>query len=212
MAVPGSDSLFESWLLRLASGDVAAAERLWQHFFSRLQEYAKVALSRLPPHAGDELDISASVFKSLCRMIERRVFPKVSDPEELWPLIAVIAARKVARVARRSRVGKPGRILREGDLVHRAVGADELVVLSQALSREPSPELTAAMIDSWATLASRLDLTERKIADLLRDGASIEEMSTETGVALRTVARKLAKIRRLARELLGREPDDLDDS
>ena len=135
-----------SWLGRLAAGDVSAAEQLWQHFFVRLHAYAETRLRNLPPGLGDPDDVAMSVFKSVCRMVEKRALPSVRDPEHLWPLLAVIAARKVARLVRRARPGRLGRQIRESDLGRFDVDAEDVVMLDRAIGREPSAEFVAAML------------------------------------------------------------------
>lgn len=203
----------DSWLVRLAAGDVAAAESLWQHFFTRLQAYAEVCLRKFPPGLGEADDIALSVFKSLCRMASRRAIPSVRDPEQLWPLLAVIAARKVKRLVRRSRIGKPGQEIRETDLAGLGVDRDEAMMLGQVIGREPSPELMAAMREEWTELMSRLDAKERSIAQLWLENTTVPAISAATDIPERTVARKLAKIRRLIREMGGDEPgSSIDDS
>ena len=196
----------DSWLLRLAEGDIKAAESLWQHFFTRLQTYAEVCLRRMPPGAGEAEDVTLSVFKSLCRMIGIRKIPSVRDPEQLWPLLAVIAARKVNRLVRRARAGRPGQVIRETDLTALGVDHNEALELGQVIGREPSPELIAAMREEWTELMKRLDAKEQSIALLWLENATVPAICDATGISERTVARKLAKIRRLIRELGGEDP------
>lgn len=131
----------ESWLERLAAGDMSAAESLWRHFFTRLQAYAAKRLRQLPPGSADADDIAASVFKGLCRMVDRDSVPAVTDAEHLWPLLATIAARKVAKQVRRVRPGQARQQIRESDLASLGVDPDDVLVLGRALGRKPSPEL-----------------------------------------------------------------------
>ena len=196
----------DSWLDRLAAGDIAAAESMWHHFFERLQAYAVVCLRRLPPGLSEADDITLSVFKSLCRMARERAIPSVRDPEQLWPLLAVIAARKVKRLVRRSRVGQEGQQIRETDLAALGIDDNEVSIISQAIGREPSPELVAAMNDEWTELSKRLDANEQVIAQHWLADETVSRIVELTGIAERTVARKLAKIRRLIRELGNEEP------
>jgi DNA-directed RNA polymerase specialized sigma24 family protein len=203
----------DSWLERLATGDVSAAEQLWQQFFGRLQAYAAARLRRLPPGLGDAEDVALSVFRSVCRMAEKQTIPSVRDPEHLWPLLATIAARKVARLVRKARPNQTGRQTCEIDLGAVGVDPDEVSILSNAIGREPSPELCGAIRDLWAELLGRLNTPhriERKeplIAELWLEGRTIREITQATGVPSRTVSRKLAMIRRLVQELGGELPE-----
>lgn len=200
-----------SWIDRLAAGDIRAAEELWQHFFLRLHRYAEVRLKQYPPGIGDADDVAMSVFKSVCRMIERRALPSVRDPEALWPYLAVIAARKVARLVRRARPGQAGRQIRETDLARLGVDADEVVILNKVMGREPSGEVIVALRDLWEALLGRLDAegetVARTIAVLWLQGKTVAEMAEAAEVSQRTTARKLVLIRRWIRELSGESPE-----
>ena len=134
-------------------------------------------------------------------MADLQKVPLVNDPEELWPLLAVIAARKVKRLLRRSRIGLPGQELRETDLASVDVDREEAVVLGNVIGREPSPELVAAMNEGWTELMSQLEPKEQSIAQLWLEANTVPAISEATGIPERTVARKLAKIRRLIREM-----------
>ena len=205
----------DSWLQRLAAGEMAAAESLWRQFFTRLQSYAAVCLRDGAARTADPDDIVLSVFRSLCRMIDRQAIPSLSDPEQLWPLLAVIAARKVKRLARKvkrlarkSRRGSPGEIILETDLRAFDVMEGEVSVLGNALGSEPSPELAAALRDELEALMSRIEPAERAIAQQWLEGRTVSDVSAAVNVPERTVARKLAKIRRLLRER-GERLDDI---
>lgn len=204
-----------SWLGRLAAGDMNAAEDLWRHFFTRLHAYAETRLLGLPPGLGEADDVAMSVFKSVCRMIQSRTLPSVRDPEHLWPFLAVIAARKVARLVRRARPNRQGRQIRESDLGPLDVADDEVPLLDKTIGREPSPELVAAMRDLWAELFHRLEagadaVQLRAIAELWLQGQTVPQIAAVVEMSERTIARKLQKIRRLARELGGEGPDEIE--
>jgi hypothetical protein len=202
----------DSWLGRLAAGEVSAAETLWQHFCTRLSRYAEVCLRKASPNLVEADDVTLSVFKSLCRMTGERKIPSVRDPEQLWPLLAVIAARKVQRLARRHRIGRAGKQIVESDLVALDVDPGEVPLLGQVLGREPPSELIATMREEWSELMRRLEGQEPEIARLWLEDATVEHIAEQTGVSRRTVARKLEKIRRIIRDM-GREfPDSASES
>lgn len=201
-----------SWLARLAAGDTNAAENLWQHFFARLHAYAETRLRGLPPGLGEADDVAMSVFKSICRMVQRRTLPSVRDPEYLWPFLAVIAARKVSRLVRRARPGRQGRQIRETDLGWLGFDEEEVPVLDKVIGREPSAEFVVAMRDLWAELLDRLDAGGpegeklRTIAELWLQGQTVAQMAAAADMPERTTARKLQMIRRLVRDLSGEPP------
>jgi DNA-directed RNA polymerase specialized sigma24 family protein len=69
--------------------------------------------------------------------------------------------------------------------------------------------LVAAMRDELTEVMKRLDATEQSITLLWLDGTTVSAISNVTGVPERTVARKLAKIRRILRDLGGEHSDVL---
>lgn len=210
MPISGTNMLeaeAENWLERLVAGDMSAAEQLWQHFFTRLQSYAASRVRQLPLGVADADDVAASVFRSLCCMVDRRTIPAVAEAEQLWPLLAVIAARKIAKVVRRARPGQQGQQFREADLSPLGVCLEDVQILGQAIGREPSPELAAVIGDVWESLYQRLNGVEKAIVAYRRDDRTMSEISQSTGLSERSISRKLVKIQRILRDL-GCEPTE----
>jgi DNA-directed RNA polymerase specialized sigma24 family protein len=178
------------WLNQLQEGDPAAAQRLWERYFARLVGLARQRLRQAPRQAADEEDVALSAFDSFCRAAEGGRFPRLQDRDDLWRLLVVITTRKASHLAR-----DQGRQRRGG-----AAGAprpsDELAVLEQALSREPSPELAAQVTEEYGRLLRRLGNAELEAVAVWRmEGYSVEEIAVQLGCAPRSVKRKLQLIR-----------------
>jgi DNA-directed RNA polymerase specialized sigma24 family protein len=178
----------------LQEGDPAAAQQLWQRYFLSLVEVARNRLRQAPPRGADAEDVALSAFDSFCRNAEQGRFPQLHDRDDLWRLLAFITARKAnqllrdeGRQKRGGQSGGPG-----------ANGPDPAHLLEQAVSREPSPELAAQMIEEYERLLGLLgDDQLRQVAVWRMEGHTIEEIAARVGCAPRSVKRKLQLIRDL---------------
>ena len=65
------DGSVTRWFGPLRAGDHEAAQRLWQHFASRLVGLARARLRAAPRRAADEEDAVLSAFDSFCRGAEQ---------------------------------------------------------------------------------------------------------------------------------------------
>jgi DNA-directed RNA polymerase specialized sigma24 family protein len=192
MAEEGSVS---RWLGPLQQGDPAAAEQLWQRYFLSLVQLARQRLRQARPRGADAEDVALSAFDSFCRNAEHGHFPELHDRHNLWRVLAVITARKAARLVR-----DEGRQKRGGAEAARREPAgandDEAALLEQTFSREPSPELAAQMTEECEQLLRLLgDEQLRQVALWRMEGHSVEEIAARAGCAPRSVKRKLQSIR-----------------
>src|SRR5271155_2281475 len=82
------------WLDGIKAGDGTDIQRLWDRYFRRL---VRLAGAKLPAHcrrAFDEEDVALSAFQSFCERAGRGQFPKRTDRDALWRLLATITVRK----------------------------------------------------------------------------------------------------------------------
>jgi DNA-directed RNA polymerase specialized sigma24 family protein len=178
------------WLNQLQEGDPDAAQRLWERYFARLVGLARQRLRQTPRQAADEEDVALSAFDSFCRAAEGGRFPQLQDRDDLWRLLVVITTRKASHLIR-----DEGR-QRRGGAAGPPRSFDDLAVLEQALSREPSPELAAQVTEEYARLLSRLgDADLEAVAVWRMEGYSVEEIAGKLGCAPRSIKRKLQLIR-----------------
>jgi DNA-directed RNA polymerase specialized sigma24 family protein len=178
------------WLNQLQEGDPDAAQRLWERYFARLVGLARQRLRQAPRQAADEEDVALSAFDSFCRAAEGGRFPRLQDRDDLWRLLVVITTRKASHLLR-----DEGR-QRRGGAAGPPKAYDDLAVLEQALSREPSPELAAQVTEEYGRLLRRLGDAELEAVAVWRmEGYSVEEIAVQLGCAPRSVKRKLQLIR-----------------
>jgi DNA-directed RNA polymerase specialized sigma24 family protein len=189
------------WIAGVKSGDLAAAQPLWERYFARMVDLARARLRasgrRGHDAAGDEEDAALSAFDSLCAGLARGQFPQLADRDDLWRLLVVITTRKVRAQARRRLRQKrgAGQVQAACDLDD--PGSDD-DVLARAVGSEPTPEFAAMVAEEYRRLLDRLgDDILRKVAILRMEGCTTDAIAGQLGCARRTVARQLALIRRI---------------
>lgn len=185
------------WIEQLAEADSDAAQALWRHFCSRLTAFARSRLKASTRRVYDEDDAALSAFRSLCRGIESQRFPQITDRDNLWALLVVIASRKITNRHRYD--GQQRRNAERtcsGPLALESANATGDVIGS-LLSREPTPEFAAEVADLSEHLLTILpDRDLRQIVLAKLEGHTNEEVAEMMGVTRRTVQRKLEVIRR----------------
>lgn len=182
----------------LAGGDPdEAARRLWDRYFDRLVQLARARLRDARRGPADEEDAALSAFDSLCRGVAGGRFPKLGGRDDLWKLLVTITTRKVAdqkeHEGRQKRGG--GRVLGEADMAGPGAGGGDLAGLA---GTAPGPEFLASMGEEVRRLFGLLpDESLRVVALLKLEGYSNEEVAASLDCALRSVERKMDRIRRI---------------
>ena len=179
----------------LKAGDRAAAQPLWDAYFHRLVALARSRLRGTPRGMADEEDVALSAFDSFIRGVEQGRFPKLEDRDDLWQLLVVLTQRKaVDRLVYEMRDKRDFRRLR-ADLDASASNGD---LLRELIGREPDPAFAAEVGEEYQRLLKMLPDDEcRRIAVSKMEGCTNEEVRERLGVALATVGRRLALIRKV---------------
>ncbi len=186
------------WLHGLKDGDGGNSALLWNRYFQRL---TRLAQSRLPSHcrrAFDEEDVAISAFQSFCDRAHRGEFPRLSDRDDLWRLLATLTVRKAAMAIRHQSRQKRGggRVLGESALSRRDRTVAAIPALTEILSTEPTPEDAARFAEALDHLLAKLDdPTLVEIALRRLEGLTSEEIAKQLGTSARTVDRKLRLVR-----------------
>jgi DNA-directed RNA polymerase specialized sigma24 family protein len=189
MTSPGS---ITHWIGQLKAGEPAAAQPLWEGYFQKMVQLARLKLQGLPRRAADEEDVALSAFHSFCRGAGAGRFPQLADRDSLWPLLMAITAHKAVDLVRRER-----RLKRGGPPPEAGAPATEVEV-EQVLGREPTPEFALQVAEECRRLLDRLgDEGLRAVALAKMEGYTNEEIAARLGCVPRTVERKLRMIRRL---------------
>lgn len=185
------------WIRQIRTGDSVAAERLWTEFSQRLLNLARRQLQDSPRRERDEEDIALSAFKSFYLRAREGKYSKLGDREDLWRLLVRITANKAMKQIERERRQKRGAGKVRGESAffvpddgNRAAGIDAVAGPS------PNPEFAAILVEEFQGLIKRLgDQTLREIAILKMEAYSNKEIAERIPCSLRTVERKLKRIR-----------------
>ncbi|OAI53206.1 hypothetical protein AYO44_16175 [Planctomycetaceae bacterium SCGC AG-212-F19] len=173
------------WIDQLKDGQDAVVQELLERYFQRLVGLARARLHGRPGLAAYDEDVALSAFKSLCLGAKAGNFPRLNDRDDLWRLLALLTVRKAIDLVRRRKREAP---LDQGEL-------------ERLLSEEPSPELAGELTDEYQRLLDRLgDPQLQTIALWKVEGFSNEEIAGRLGCAVRSVERKLQRIRALWQE------------
>jgi DNA-directed RNA polymerase specialized sigma24 family protein len=146
----------------------------------------------------DEEDAAQSAFHSVCAGIVAGRFPDLEGRDNLWHLLVVITARKVAHRLRHDR--------RERRDVHRnlcdsifSASSENLphAYAESVVSREPTPEFAAEFVETCEFLFQSLnDPALRQVVALRMEGYTDSEIAEPLRCSRRTVQRRLEVIRR----------------
>jgi DNA-directed RNA polymerase specialized sigma24 family protein len=182
-----------TWLAHLKAGDAAAAEPLWKRYFARLVELAQQHLARHVRGASDGEDVAAAAFASFCAGVQAGRFPHLADRNDLWRLLLTITLRRARSLARHETAGKR-------DRRRMASGADLFDLPDADLDRlagdGPDPALAAEVADQLRYLLDVLGGDDlRCVARDVLAGYTAVEISARLGCGLRTVERRLQRIR-----------------
>lgn len=184
----GSEAEITHWLNQLKDGDRDGVRELMEVYFQRLMGLASSRLKGRSSLAGYEEDVALSAFKSVCLGVQHGKFHKVDNRDDLWRLLVTLTVRKSIDLTRRASAKKE---LSDASEIH------------HVFSSEPSPALVSEVteeVNGW--MAHLQDDELRRIALLKVEGYTSQEIADKLGCVLRTVERKLQKIRRCWEGLL----------
>jgi DNA-directed RNA polymerase specialized sigma24 family protein len=201
----GQGGSITHWLGDLRGGDLAAAQPLWERYFSKLVVLARAKLvkQRQPRVEADEEDAALSAFNSFCAGVAQGKFPRLADREDLWKILMTITVRKAyAQIQRQKRLKRGGGRVVEEAVLRGARGAaafdpSSAAGLEMIAGAEPTPEFAAMVAEEYARLLDILDDDGLRLVAVSRmEGYSCDEIAEQLGCARRTVARRLDLIRK----------------
>jgi DNA-directed RNA polymerase specialized sigma24 family protein len=189
------ESSVSVWLGPLKEGDPQAAQELWNRYFEKLVRLARKKLQGAPKRVADEEDVALSAFHSFCEGAAQGKFPRLDDRDNLWRVMVIITARKATRLAERERRQKRGGGNLRGESVFRGDDDEVSAGIQQVVGSEPTPEFAAQFAEEHERLMALLETELRHIAQWKLEGYSNEEIAQMANCGLRTVQRKLNRIR-----------------
>lgn len=193
-----SNGSVTQWIEQLKGGDEAsAAQRLWERYYGQLVRLCDKKLGDHPRRVADEEDVALSAFSSFVQGAREGRFAQLSDRDNLWRLLVVIAARKVVdqwHHDHRQKRGE-GNVQGESALIDLELGIGGI---DQIVGREPTPEFAALIVEQCQQmLGSLTEPTLRRIAVWKMEGYTNKEIADSLDCVPRTVERKLRVIRKL---------------
>jgi RNA polymerase sigma factor (sigma-70 family) len=175
-------SLAITQLIRaMQDGRSSAVGPLLELYFGRMVQLARTRLQNVPGMAGYDEDVALRSFHSLCARVRDPARPvQLVGRDDLWRLLATRTISRAIDLIRRHRPAE-------------VPGAHDV---QRLLSREPTPEEAAEMADECRRLLDLLDEPQlRQIALWKVEGYTNEEIAGRLDCVLRTVERKVSRIR-----------------
>lgn len=193
-----SEGSITRWIEKLKTGDPAAAQALWEHYFQRLAGLAHKRLRGTPCRVTDGEDVALSVLDSVCRAAQCGRFPDLQDRHDLWRLLMRLTQRKAADHAKHEGREKRGGGKVRGESVFLGAGScdSDQFGIEQVLAREPTPEDLALLEEGFLQMLRILPTDEdRSIALWKVEGYTNQEIAEKSGRSLRSVERRLSIMR-----------------
>ncbi len=191
------DDIVAQWLKRIHGVDEEFAQAIWELYFQKLVKLARYKLGSLPRRDEDEEDAALSAMDSFLQGARDGRFPQLNDRDDLWRLLVAITVRKVTARRRRFFADKRGGGDVRGESAFHTVPNGSRGI-DQVLGTEPSDQLADQMMKTCDELLGKLRDPQLKTLALYKmESYTNEEIATLTGCSLRTVHRRLGKIRRL---------------
>ncbi len=187
-----------AWIHRLHGGDSAAAEALWHEYFDRLVRVARRKFDSSPRGAADEEDAALSAMHSFYRGMKDGRYRQLADRDELWRLLVTIVVHKIYRQRRHDHAQKRGGGHVRGESVFLPLHDSDQGAqgIEQVMGKEPTPEFAAMIRENCDQLL--LALSEeplRQVARYKLEGFTNEEIAEKLDCTVRSVERKLHRIR-----------------
>jgi RNA polymerase sigma-70 factor (ECF subfamily) len=177
---------------RWRDGDERAAAELVRLYTYRLLALAR---SRLPANLArraDPEDVVQSAFRSFFRIVATDAVA-VQPGDDLWQLLAAITLRKVHRQVARHWSAEKRSVGRENYWTD----AGSLFGMEpQLLSREPSPEEQAEVVDELQEAMREMNPLHRRMVELSLQGHPTGEVATATSRSDRMVRLILEQFRK----------------
>ena len=173
-----------------------AARLVWGRYFQELLALARSHLSARIRGREDEEDVLQSMYNSFC-LRQRRGDFDLANRDELWKLLVQITLRKARNTANRHLLAR--RDVRR-DASGNAAPADgfddQATLLNQLDIDEPTPAEAALLNEALELRFQALREPElRLIAQKKLEGYTNQEIAQELKCTVRTVERKLERIR-----------------
>lgn len=181
----------DSFVRSLREGDPGATKEIFDQYVDRLVAMARKRISLRLAGRIDAEDIVQSVFRTFFHRAKKGQF-QIHAEDDICKMLARITVHKTLRQVAHHQAGKrdAGRDAGSGD------DAQDIVV--NLLSREPSPDVAASLIDQMEHFLSQLKPEDRQILELRMQGYSTIEIAQQLDITDRKIRRLMERVRTLA--------------
>lgn len=172
------------------------AEDVWNDFFPRLADFARRKLRVVPRRDFDEEDVALSAINSFFEGYKDGRF-KIEERDDLWRLLATIAARKASKHQRKYFTQKRGSGNVRGDSVFQGPGDTRGIGgIEQVQDSNPMPELTEHIFATCEDLLSALNNDKLRTTAVMRmQGFSNAEISEHLNCSVARTKQRIAMIK-----------------
>ena len=185
-----ADAAFVDLMLRLRSGDDAAAAEVFNRFANRLIGLARSRLDHLLRAKVDPEDVMQSVYRSFFRRQAEGHYD-LANWDGLWGMLTLITLRKCGHNAKHFHAGRRD-VRREASNLPNNHGLESELAF---VAHDPTPSHAAQLAETVEQLMRGLDRREREIVALSLQGCDVAEISSQVGRTERTVQRVLKRLR-----------------
>jgi RNA polymerase sigma-70 factor (ECF subfamily) len=186
-SIQADDSL--QLMERYRQGDQDAARALFARYVGRLTSLASSRLSSKLSRRIDAEDVVQSAYRSFFVRAREGQY-ELLNSGDLWRLLAVITLNKLRRKVEHHTAGK-----RRIDQEQNEGGDGSTPLCHEAITREPSPAETLAVLEEVELLTRGLTDVQRRMVELRLQGYLVEEIAEEVARSERTVRRVLDKVK-----------------
>ena len=196
--MPSTES-FDGLINKLQAGDDDAAARVFNRFARRIVGLARQQLHAALRSKVDPEDVLQSVFRSFFNRQRAGRF-SIESWDSLWGILMVMTLRKCRRRIAYYRARRRDAQREKSWEEHPDADGDPAL-----FAREPTPSEAAMLIEIVGRLMAALPEEDRAVLTLHLQGCTIAEIKTQTGRAMRTIRRILARIRRQLQAIRDKE-------
>ncbi|MCG6156529.1 protein kinase domain-containing protein [Rubinisphaera margarita] len=183
--------LLDAW----KSGNEAAAGVLVRRYHIRLTALVQARLGKRLGRRLDAEDVVLSAWRSAFLGFDRGMIAVPPD-DDLWPFLATVTMRKLARQASRHSAGR--RDMRNESAFEPGRFVEDVA------SKEPEPPALIMATDLMASALSEFSSQEQRIIEGLFQGEKQSELARTFGYSERTIRRLLTRFRK---SLAGKDAD-----
>jgi len=181
----------EAFVNSLRQGDPETARQVFDSYVDRLVALARKRISQRLASRIDAEDIVQSVFRTFFHRAQQGQFT-INAEDDVCKMLARITVHKTFRQIAHHQAGKRD----AGREVGRSEDDQEMVV--NLMSREPSPQEAAALLDQLEHFLAQLRPEDRQILELRMQGYSTLEIAQQLNITDRKIRRLMERIRGLA--------------